>query len=150
MTTQKKQRQPRTRSRIPRGASFSRPHASVTPIGYIRSLKNAKAIREWIGLSLSEMADEAGRILGDTFASAINKQKVDRWEKTERMPPKMRHVYGVMLATELSDQLGRKIGVTIKSNSPWHVTAWAWCKCGAPFELWRADLRRCPKCRAEE
>lgn len=146
MTQKRKPGRSRMSRRISHSASHTRPGASVTPLMACRSLRTAKAAREWIGLSLSEMADEVRRLVGERLAGAVNKQKIDRWEKTNRMPPKVRFAYGTLLANELTDQLGRDVGVSIKANSPWRITAWGWCACGAAVELRRADRKRCPKC----
>ena len=150
MAQKRNRRQSGMSRRIQHGTSSTRPQASVSPIGQLRTLRGPKALREWIGLSLADVAGELDRLVyGESRQGLINKQKVDRWEHGSVISPKVRKAYGVIIANELTDQLDRVVGITLKANSPWRITAWAWCACGAPFELRRADRKRCPKCVAE-
>ena len=148
MTSRRKSSQSRIARRILREASATRPQASVSFKTLLGSLHSPKAIREWIGLSLSDVARELDRLVyGSTKQGLINKQKVDRWERGSKVPPKVRHAYGVVIANELTDQFDRIIGITLKADSPWRVIAWVWCACGSLFELKRTDWKHCPKCR---
>ena len=148
MAQKRNRRQSGMSRRIQHGTSSTRPQASVSFRTQIRSLNGPKAIREWIGLSLSDVAEELDRLVyGSARQGLINKQKVDRWERGSKVSPKVRHAYGVVIANELTEQLDRVIGITLKADSPWHVVAWAWCACGSLFELERTDWKRCPQCR---
>ncbi|HLF28240.1 MAG TPA: hypothetical protein VJG32_18065 [Anaerolineae bacterium] len=147
MAQRQKTRTPRPRSRSPRSASFTRPHASDTLYRQLQALTGPKAIREWLSLSLAEVAEELNRIVfGDAKAGHFNKQKVDRMERAGRVPRRVRQAYGLMIANELHNMTDRVIGIAIKANSPWRITAWLKCSCEEWFVMERSNQKHCPKC----
>ncbi len=67
------------------------------------------------------------------------------------MTTEVREAYGVMVANNLTAQLGRVVGVKLVANSPWTITAWIRCAtCGAWFELRRRNQKRCEWCRQRQ
>ncbi len=116
-----------------------------TSLSSIKGIKNAQKARNYLGLSLSELAAELSRLTGKT----VFRQLVCHWEAGRRKPSAdMLKAYGVLIANRLSDNLGRIVGVKMVVNSPWHVAAWTQCcDCGAWFELCHSLTKHCPRHR---
>ena len=112
----------------------------------IQSLKDA---RHWLGFSLRQMATIV-KPQGEQPQKHLSKATIAAWEnpgnKRKPSPEQIRQI-GVMIANELTKELGRTIGVMMRVNSPWHITAHAkCCDCRRWFRMKRDTSRRCGRC----
>lgn len=111
-------------------------HGSISDLRHLDGLKKA---REFVGISLDQVAD----------MFKVSRGQVCAWQAgTRRMPREFIVGIGKLIAQRITDRLGREIGVKITVNSPWNVTPWAQCRhCRVWFELHRSTDRLCPDCR---
>ncbi|WP_322798875.1 hypothetical protein [Thermoflexus sp.] len=115
------------------------------------SIQDPVTLRRLLGLSLSQMAEVIGAILG----RQIHRQTIWNWEHPR--PPKRpfpegaRRAYGLLLArviTSCRDDLEVQVRVTRRGFG---VTAWARCaRCGRRFRIRRMRERRCIRCRKKK
>lgn len=106
----------------------------------VRHLKSIKRVREWLGMSLVEMA----------AAFSVSKGSVADWQSGHNPISEIRlRQLGQMIVNRLSNRIGRDdIGLVIASNSPLSISIKARCiRCGAWFDLAHSKMRRCEKCR---
>jgi hypothetical protein len=116
----------------------------TTRLGALGDLKGPKQVREWLFLSLSETGLEIGKYVGRPFDKAI----ISLWERGKRpIPPKIVSAYCDLIASRLTNLLGRQVEVSIEVNSPWKVIAYARCACGQFFRMHDSNSRNCPRCR---
>jgi len=118
----------------------------------LRKARNLRDVREWLGLSLSQLAREIPKTRGDRSAH-MSRAFVCMVQRGERglLPEQMRAITNLVLA-DLRDGLKRDgLTVTISHHSPWRVRVMVPCVvCGRQFELQRVTAKRCPRCVARQ
>ncbi len=118
----------------------------------LRKVQNLRDMREWLGLSLSQIACEIPKTRGKA-SQHVSRAFVCMIQRGERdlLPGQMTAITNLVLA-DLCDELKRDgLTVTITHHSPWHVRVIVSCaKCGRQFELQRATARRCNRCVARQ
>ena len=124
--------------------AIDRQRSPVAILRRVRSLRDARSVLE---LSQRDLGREIGRILN---CAALSQSTIANAEaKTIKLQREYVEAIGRLLATWASDRSGRRIGVTVKVNSPWHVAPFAECQgCGKWFEVRRGKQKRCDKCAA--
>jgi len=109
-------------------------------LAVLRDLKSIKAIREWLGMSLTEMG----------LAMQVSRTTVADWQsgKNKITELKLRGI-GQLVVDRLAKLIGRNdIGLEIEANSPIKISIKARCKvCKEWFDLHHAGTRRCEACR---
>jgi hypothetical protein len=113
-----------------------------------RSLKSAGDVREFLGLSLSEVGTELARLT--SRERPYTKQAVAKMERQPHVSDDVLNAYGQMLCNSITKRIGQTVGITLYSNSPWHVTPWLRCPtCGDLYPVDRAGVLRCKSCRSK-
>lgn len=117
----------------------------------LRAARDLRALREWLGVSLSQLAQEIPHVKhwqGDH----VSRQFVCAVQRGERdlLPPQMTALVALIEA-EARDTFQRKdITVAIRHNSPWRIKVLSMCVvCGKSFELQRVNAKRCARCVAK-
>lgn len=113
-----------------------------TSLRGIYALKCLKTVREYLGLSLREAGDLCG----------VSKQLFAGWQSGHRLMPRSAiETIGERVATKLTRELGKEVGVKIFSvDCTWSLTAWTQCKkCRTWFQMRRSRDRVCNDCRSE-
>jgi hypothetical protein len=110
----------------------------------VRTLKDA---RYWLGQSLNELAKKI-KPSGDRPQSRVSKSLIAKWENGTRTPSDEQiHRIGELIATKLTADFGFTVGVKVRVNSRWRVTAWRMCVvCHRWCEMKRDTSRRCARC----
>jgi hypothetical protein len=106
-----------------------------------RSIRGIKTAVHFLDLSYAEIGKEIARLTKRNYP--YSKQRVHDWVKGAAVTKQVVKAFGTLLATAMTSRAGRKIGVTIEKNSPWHVTVYGQCECGEYFRLRHARHRRC-------
>ena len=115
----------------------------------LHRVRDLKAARKWLGLSLREMAMLI-KPQGVRPQKHLGKATIAAWEnpRDKRKPGsgQVRQV-GVLIANKLTQEMGRTVGVTMRVNSPWRIEAHTKCEtCRRWFEIKRETSRRCVRC----
>jgi hypothetical protein len=118
-------------------------YGTQQPIHATRHLNSLKRVRVFLGLSI----DECARFLGKRSAGSITD-----WQTGRRiMPRSLVEKLCERIATKLSSEMDRTVGVKVEANSPWRVTAWVQCsRCQSWFQLKRSRDRLCPECKEKQ
>jgi transcriptional regulator with XRE-family HTH domain len=119
----------------------------VSRLAELHRVKTLKDARRWLGLSLNELAKKI-KPTGDRPQLRVSKSLIAKWENGTRTPSdeQVRRV-GELVANKLTADFGFTIGVKVKVNSPWRITAWRMCVvCRRWFEMKRDTSRRCARC----
>lgn len=120
-----------------------KPRRPKSELKRLQYLKNLRHVREFLGLTLSELA----ALMPSSWKNRehVSKSEVCGWQNGSRtMSRAQLDRVAQLIANKLTARYHREIGVRILVNSPWHITAHYWCdKCKAFHELRRADQ----KCR---
>jgi hypothetical protein len=106
-----------------------------------KSIRSVKTAIQFLELSYTEVGIEVARLAKRSYP--YSKQRVYDWVCGDAITKQVVKAFGTLLATAMTSRAGRKIGVTIKTNSPWRVTAYGQCECGEYFQLRHARHRRC-------
>ena len=114
-------------------------HASI---GDLKKIRGLKTLREWLGLSLSQIADQTG----------VSRAAVCNWQRgSNSISQKGLDFLTDMVAKRLSYQAEYSINARITVNRLWRVNAFAACvECGKSFEMKRITSRRCARCIKEK
>ena len=108
-------------------------------------MKGPEEAIAFVGLSLAEVGKELARLTDRRYP--YSKAMVSKWKSGARVDPLIVEAFGVLIASRLTALMGRRVGVRIALNSPWHVEPWAECiDCGAWFRLKRVNHKRCAQC----
>ena len=116
----------------------------------LREARDLRAVREWLGLSLAQLAREIPHVRHwQNGGDHVSRQFVCAVQRGERtlLPPQMTALVALVEA-DVRELFRRKdITVSIVHNSPWHVKVFSTCAvCGKSFELHRVNARRCARC----
>ncbi len=132
-----------SRARVP-----TRQPAPRFSLTIVRSLKNARTVREWLGFSLEETGQELARLMKREFP--FTRQAVSKMEQGHmRIGEEVLRAYGQLVANRLTAIMDQTVGITIEANSPWRIIPWMACrKCGNWFSLSRSNQRHCSACIA--
>lgn len=143
MATQWRFHRSARRLQRPAKAVLSRAKPCQSTRAYLRSVCSAKLAREYLGLSLLNLAKELSRLTGET----VTKNRARHFESgCSPIPNDVRLAYGVLLANRLTAALGREVAVTLSINSPWAITPHIQCRCGRWTEMITDRSRNCPAC----
>ncbi len=118
--------------------------ARVTQFAAIRSIHGLQKARRVLGLSQSQLAREITRLARQSGEHPVSRSTVANWESRRKMMARQYvDAVGRLLATWVSDKLGRRIATRIQVNSPWQVTLFATCSnCNKWFEIRRSTQRK--------
>ena len=119
----------------------------MSELSDLHKVRNLKAARYWLGLSLNQLA-KLIKPTGDRPQRSVSKSLIAKWENGTRTPSEEQITrIGQLVANKLTHDFGFTIGVKVKVNSPWHITAWRMCVvCHKFFEMKRDTSRRCARC----
>ena len=119
----------------------------MSRLAELHRVRTLKDVRYWLGLSLNQLA---GLIepTGDRKQKHVSKSLIAKWENGTRTPSDEQvERIGQLVANKLTHDFGITIGVKVRINSPWHLTAWRKCVvCRKFFEMKRDTSRRCARC----
>lgn len=109
----------------------------------LKRLQRVRGVRQaaqYLGLSYSELARELSRLAmneerahptGKRRGLRISKSSVGMWAiGATKMPKEWIDRTCMLIANHLTSIFGQTIGVVVKVNSPWRVTAKYECRCG--------------------
>ena len=119
---------------------------SMSRLPDLRKSKNLRDVREWLGLSLSQMASELPKTRGKK--GHVSRAFVCLVQRGQRdLLPAQMEALSNLVKQQLSESRRDDIAIQIVNNSPWHIKVMATCvSCGKTFELRRITSRRCPRC----
>jgi hypothetical protein len=116
------------------------------PLAILRSIHNVRDARSVLQLSQSDLGRAIGRVLGCVPLAQSTVANAEAG--TIKLQSEYVDAIGRLLATWVTEQLGRRVGTRVHVNSPWRVTAFAQCAaCGEWYELRRAKQMRCDQRR---
>jgi len=124
----------------------------MTGLPELRRAQNLRDVRNWLGLSLGEMAARIPKTRGgkNEHVSRAFICLVQRGARN--FLPQQMEALVQMLQEQLADEMRRDdFAVHVTTRSKWHVKVTAKCvKCGKWFEMKRATSRRCARCARRE
>lgn len=117
----------------------------------LRKVRFLRDLREWLGLSITQLALEIPKTRGDRSAS-VSRSFICAIQRNERdLLPEQMTALTLLVLADLRDELRRDdLHVRVTHHSTWHVKVLAPCVgCGKPFELQRTTAKRCARCVAK-
>jgi len=117
----------------------------------LRKASDLRAIRVWLGLSLSQFAAEFApsnkRKVAHVSRAMVCHWQAGRHEMLDFQKAKLCELIHARLASVVERD---DLRVTVAHYSPWHIRVATQCgTCDRDFEIVRSTARRCPRCRAK-
>jgi len=120
---------------------------SASLLTTLRTVKDGKAAREWLGLTLKDLGEALAKTSEAGRADPYSKQYISQLEHGHRpWLPDLRAGLSRLMTDRIFKLTGETIGVSIRVNSPWRIRLWRVCEMHGRYELQRANQKRCPKC----
>jgi transcriptional regulator with XRE-family HTH domain len=117
-------------------------------LGDLRAVKDGKAAREWLGLTLKDLGIALAQTCEAHRDEPYSKQYISQLENGNKpYLPDLRLAIARLKTDRIYRFTGETIGVSIRINSPWHIDLWRFCETHGRYKLKRVNQKNCPKCR---